>query len=93
MVEVHLRTLVPKNVLVMIGSKRTAVFPLRVADAVPTTDCDPTIFADRVPLLDKSLPKPRYDHWCFWFELSVRDVVVGQCAVEGILAGNKIYGI
>src|SRR6266705_5122461 len=43
LVQVWLRSLVLKNVLEMIGAKRAAVFPLRVARAVAFANCHPVM--------------------------------------------------
>src|SRR5207244_8026030 len=92
MVEVGLRPFILKNVLVMIGAKWAAIFPLRVASPVAFSDRDPAIFTHRLARPRVDLFKPRDDQRSFWFELTVGDVVVRQRAVKWILVRYEGYG-
>ena len=91
MVQVRPRPFVSENILIMIGAKRSAIFPLRVADAVAMTDRDPSDLCKRNAPAGQSLPKPRDDHRRFGFKLSVRDIVIGQRAVKRILPRDEVY--
>src|SRR5438067_13771472 len=82
MVEVRLRPFILKNVLVMIGAKRAAIFPLRVASPVALSHRDPAIFTHRLARPRVDLFKPRDDQRRFRFELTVGHVVVLQRAAE-----------
>src|SRR5215813_5421975 len=91
MIEIRLGPLVSENVLKMVCPKRTAVFPLRVANAVPFTNGNPTMAADRLPWPDGGLLKP-WDHKRrFRLELAVRDIVIRQRAVKRILPRDEGY--
>src|SRR5437773_12317806 len=90
MVEIHLRPLVLENVLVMIGPERSAIFPLRVTNAIASADGDPAIFADRMSLLHKRLAEPRHNERRFWLELPVRHIVIRQRAVKRVLPRHEI---
>src|SRR5262249_11897491 len=88
-IEIRFRALISKNVLKMICPKRTTVLPLRVAEAIPFANSDPTMAADRLPRSGVGLLKP-WDHKRgFRLELAVRDIVIWQRAVEGILPGDE----
>jgi len=78
-----------ENVLKMIGAKRATIFPLRVAGAVAFSNGDPVIFAHRLARSRVRLFEPRDDERRFRFELTVRDVVVRQRVVEGILVRDE----
>src|SRR5947207_15644479 len=87
MVEVRLRPFILKNVLVMIGAKWAAIFPLRVASRVAFSDRDPASFTHRLARPRVDLFKPRDDQRSFCFELTEGDVLVRQRAVEWMLGG------
>src|SRR5438874_2021647 len=89
MVQVRFWPFVAENILEVIGAKRTAIFPLRVADAISFTNGNPTMPANGLPLSVIGLFKPRNDQWRFRLELPVSHIVVGQCAVKWILFGNE----
>src|SRR4051794_41039209 len=91
MVKIRLRPLVPKNVLKMIRAKRPAILPLGVADAIPLTNGDPSMAADRLPRAGVGLLKPRDHKRRFWLELAVRDIVIRQREVERILLRDEGY--
>ena len=73
----------------MISAKWTAIFPLRVANAIALANRNPAMLANRLPRPRVGLLKPRDDERRLWLELAVRDVVVRQRAVEWILMGNE----
>ena len=93
MVEIRLRAFVAEDVLKMVCAKRAAILPLRVAEAIPFANGDPTMAADRLPRPGVGLLKP-WDHQRrFRFELAVRDIVIRQREVERILPGTNAIGM
>src|SRR5262249_36698081 len=69
----------------MICPKRTTVLPLRVAEAIPFANSDPTMAADRLPRPGVGLLKP-WDHKRgFRLKLAVRDLSICTRVVERIL--------
>ena len=91
MVQVRSRSFVPENVLIMIGTERTTIFPLRVADPIAATDGYPAIFANRMPLLHERLSKPWDNNRCFGLKLSMRDIVIREGAVKRVLPRDEVY--
>ena len=73
----------------MVGPKRPAILPLRVADAVALANGNPTIAANRMARPGVSGLEPRNDQRRFRLELAVRHVVIGQREVERILPRDK----
>src|SRR6187399_2578920 len=49
MVQIRLRALIAEDVLKMVCAKRAAILPLRVAEAIPFANGNPTMAADRLP--------------------------------------------
>src|SRR6476469_113583 len=89
MVQIRLRALVAEDILKMVGAKRATILPLRVAEAIPFTNGNPTIAADRLPRPSVRLLEPRDHQRRFRLELAVRHVVVRQRDVEGILSRDE----
>src|SRR5215475_7378402 len=89
MIKIRLRPLVSKNVLKMISAKRSAILPLRIAEAVPFANGDPTMAADRLPRSSVGLLKPRDYERRFRLELAVRHVVIRQRDIKRILFRDK----
>src|SRR5262245_18034548 len=89
MIKIRLWALVAENVLKMVRPKRTAILPLRVTDAVPLANGDPTMATDRLPGAVIGLLKPRNYQRRFRLELAVRDVVIRQREVERILPRDE----
>src|SRR6266404_9885571 len=75
----------------MIGSKRTAIFPLGITGPISFADCDPTMPADGLSLAHVSLLEPRDHQRPFGFELAMSHVVVRQRAIERILPRNECH--
>src|SRR6478735_10363412 len=73
----------------MVGAKRPTILPLRVAEAIPFADGNPTIAADRLSRSGVGLLEPRDHQRRFWLELAVRHIVVRQRDVEGILPRDE----
>src|SRR4029077_4168399 len=91
MVEIRLRAFIAENILEMVGAKRAAILPLRVAEAIPFANGNPTMAADRLPRPGVGLLKP-WDHKRrFRLELAVRNIVIRQRAVERILPRDEGY--
>src|SRR5258707_1284351 len=89
MIQIRFRALVAEDVLEMIGAKRAAILPLRIAKAIPFANGYPTIAADRLPRPSVGLLEPRDYQRRFRLELAVRDVVIRQRDVEGILPRDE----
>src|SRR5262245_56211318 len=85
MIKIRLGTLIAENILKMVRAKRPTILPLRVTEAVAFANGDPAVAADRLARPGVGLLKPRDHQRCFWFELTVRDVVIRQREVERIL--------
>src|SRR5262249_25404918 len=92
MVQIWLGTLISKHVLKMVCPKRTAVLPLRVAGAISLANGNPAVPTHRLPWARVGLLKPGNHEWRFRFELTMRDIVVRQRAIEWILVRYKRYG-
>jgi hypothetical protein len=75
----------------MVCAKRTAILPLGITGAIAFTNGNPTVSAYRLPRSPVLMFKPRNHQRRFWFELTMRDIVVGQRTVKGVLLGNKSY--
>src|SRR5438128_5119897 len=88
-IQVRLRSLILKNVLEMVGAKRSAIFPLGIANATAFADGQPAVFANRMARFGVSSPKPWNHQRRFRFELSVRDVVIRKSAIKRVLPGGK----
>src|SRR5258707_1641714 len=91
MIQIRFRALIAEDVLEMVGAKRAAILPLRIAEAISFANGYPTIAADRLPRPGVGLLEPRDYQWCFRLELAMRDVVVRQRDVEGILPRDEGY--
>src|SRR5512132_233420 len=91
MVQIRLRALIAEDVLKMVCAKRAAILPLRVAEAIPFANGDPTMAANRLPRPGVGLLKPRDHQRRFGLELTVRDVVIRQRKVEWILPRDEGY--
>src|ERR1044071_497405 len=89
MVKIRLRTLAAENILKMVCAKWPTILPLRVAEAVAFADGDPTVAADGLPRPSVGLLKPRDHQRCFWLELAMRHIVIGQRDVERILPRDE----
>src|SRR5213594_1817652 len=76
----------------MVCAKWTAVLPLRVTSAVAFADGDPAMSAHRLSSTRIRLFKPGNHQRRFRLELAVRNVVVRQRKIEGILFWNKRHG-
>ena len=73
----------------MVGAKRAAILPLRVADAIPFANGNPTMPADRLPRPGVGLLEPRNNQRRFRLKLPVRDIGLGQREVERVLPRYK----
>src|SRR3954470_10918348 len=89
MVQIRLRPLVAENILKMVGAKRPTILPLRVTEAIPFPNGNPTIAADRLPRSGVGLLKPRDYQRRFRLKLAVCHIVVRQCDVERILPRDE----
>src|SRR5947199_7527655 len=89
MVQIRLRTLIPENVLEMIGAKRAAILPLRVTEAISLANGNPTVAADRLSRAGVRLLEPRDHQRRFRLKLAVRHVVIRQGDVKGILPRDE----
>ena len=86
---VRRRPLILKNVLEMVGAKRAAIFPLRVADAIPLSNGDPAILAHGLTRLRMDLLEPRDDSRRLRLELPLLNIVIWQRTVERILTRHE----
>src|SRR5207249_10400935 len=86
MIKIGPGTLISKNVLQMVRTKRAAVLPLRVTSAIAFANSQPAMPADGLPRSHISLFEPRNHQRRFRLELAMRDIVVRECTVKGILA-------
>src|SRR5947207_13741695 len=89
MVQIRLRALGAKNILEMVGAKRAAICPFRVAAPIPLANGNPTRSAARLPRPGVGLLEPRNNQRRFRLELPMRDIVIGQREVERILPRDK----
>src|SRR5260370_27356920 len=89
LVQVRFWTLIAENVLPMVCSKRSGIFPLRVGDLVSLANRNPAILAngDARPLI--RFVKPRNDPRRFGPVASGGFVVVGKCVIKGILPRSE----
>ena len=69
----------------MVGAERTAVFPLRVADAVSVLDCDPPALEHGLARALESLLEPGNDLAGLRFGRAAGDIIVRQRDVERVL--------
>src|SRR6476660_3232057 len=76
----------------MIRAKWAAIFPLRITSAIAFANGDPVMPAYRLSRTRIRLFKPRNHQWRFRLELAMRDIVVRQRKIEGILFWNKRHG-
>src|SRR5262245_15896569 len=91
MIGVRLRPLISKHVLEMVGAKGTAIFPLGIANTIALANGNPTVAAHRLAGATVTLLEPRNHERGFRFEIAVREIVVRQRAVEGILCRDEGY--
>ena len=89
MVQIRLRALIAEDILKMVCAKRAAILPLRVAEAIPFANGNPTMAADRLPRPGVGLLEPRDNQRRFRLELAMRDVVIRQREVERILPRDE----
>src|SRR4029453_894047 len=75
----------------MVCAKRATILPLRITGAIASANRNPTVSAYRLSGSPVIMFKPRNNQWGFRFELTMRDIVVGQRTVKGVLLGNKGY--
>ena len=73
----------------MVRAKRPAVLPLRIADAVPFANSDPTMATHRLARATVGLFEPRDHQRRFRLKLAVCDVVIRQCEVERVLPRDE----
>ena len=73
----------------MIGAKRAAIFPLRVADSIPLAYGDPAILAHRLTRLRMDLLEPRDDSPRLRLEPPLVNIVVWQRTVKRILIWHE----
>jgi hypothetical protein len=76
----------------MVRAKWAAIFPLRITGAITFADGDPAMSAHRLSLARIRLFEPGNHQRRFRLELAVRDIVVRQRKIEGILFWNKRHG-
>src|SRR5437588_12089273 len=86
MIKIWLGTFVSEDILKMVSAKRAAVLPLRITSAIAFTNSQPTVPAYRLPLPCIRLLEPRNHQRRFRFELAMRDIVVRQRTIKGILS-------
>src|SRR5262252_6149015 len=75
----------------MVRPNRLTILPLRVADAIPFANGDPTMATDRLPRPGVGLLKPRDHKRRFRLKLAVRHIVIRQREVERILPRDEGY--
>ena len=88
-IQVRFRSLALENVLEVVGAEGSAIFPLGVANAIALADRQPVVFAHRATRFGIGSPKPRNHQRRFRLELPVRDVIVREGEIKGILPGGK----
>ena len=89
MVQIWFWPFVLEHVLKMIGAKWAAIFPLRIASMIPFSYGDPVIFAHGLTRSRVKLLEPGNHERCFRFELAMRNIVVRQRTVKGVLVRDK----
>src|SRR4026208_1685853 len=75
----------------MVCAKRTTILPLRITRALDLTNRNPTIPAYRLPRPPVIMFKPRNHQRRLRFELTMRDIIIGQRTVKRVLLRNKSY--
>ena len=91
-VEIRFRAFVAKNILPVVGTERSGVFPLRVNRSIAFADRDPSIFARRNGWALIRFLEPRNNARGFRAVPCSCLVAVGERAVERILPGREFYG-
>ena len=89
MIKVRFGTLIAKDVLEMVGSKWAAIFPLRITSAITFANGNPAMPAHRLSLPRIGLLEPRYHKRRFRLELAMRNIVVRERTIKGVLPRNK----
>src|SRR5437762_6913946 len=89
MIKVRFGTLIAKDVLEMVGSKWAAIFPLRITSAITFANGNPAMPAHRLSLPRIGLLEPRYYKRRFRLELAMRNIVVRERTIKGVLPRNK----
>src|SRR5204862_261874 len=77
-VQIRFWPLVLENVLVIIGSERSAILPLRETSAVPLANGKPVMLTNGLPRTRVSLLEPRDDERRFRLELAVAHIVIRE---------------
>src|SRR6266850_7176885 len=75
----------------MVCANRAAILPLRIAEAIPFANGDPTISADRLSRSGVGLLEPRDHERRFRLKLPMRHIVIWQRDVERILPRDEGY--
>src|ERR1700745_792763 len=88
-IQVRFRALILENILEMVGTEGSAIFPLGIANTIAFADRQPVVFANRAARFAIGTPKPRDNPRGLRLELSVRDIVVREGAIKRILPGRK----
>src|SRR5215472_14360754 len=89
MIRIWFRSFISEHVLEVIGEKRAAILPLRVADAIALSNSDPSMAADRLSWPRVGLLEPRDHERRFGLELIPEHVVVGKRIIEWILTRDE----
>src|SRR6266446_3091463 len=90
-VQIWLWPFILEHVLEIICAEWAAIFPLRVASAIFLSNSNPAILAHRLTRSRVGLFEPWDNKRRFRFKLAVRDIVVWQRTIEGILEGDKCH--
>ena len=88
-VQVWFWPFITENVLPVVGSEWSGIFPLRVGHLVPLANCNPPAFAGRYAWALISIFEPRNHSGSFGTMPRFGFVVIRQCAIKRILLGRE----
>ena len=90
-VQVWFWPFITENVLPVVGSERSGVFPLRIRGSIASADCDPSVFASRYGRSLLRFSKPRNNPRRFGPMTFTCFVVVGKRAVKWVEPWRETY--
>src|SRR5438477_3799292 len=90
-VQIGFRTFVAKDILPIIGAKRSCVFPLRISRSIPFANRDPSILAGGNAGALVRFLEPRKDAGRFRPVTIACLVVVWEGAVKRVLSRRELY--
>jgi len=90
LIQVRFRSFVAKDILPMVGSERSRIFPLCISDSIAFADCNPSIFASGNSRSLVGDLKPRNNTRRFRPVAGMCLVIVRQRAVKRVLPRLKL---